>query len=481
MLTLLLVDAQAERAKRTQQICAEHGYRVVWADCVASALNEADAGFDLAILHNPVGQTSAVSLLSDLKRGNSDAELLVIIEAADLQTALDALKNGAFSYLTLPFGPDQLLLTLSRARERVELKRKSRALSSMLERSERRMRQILGQVDALIVSVDGHLSLRYANQAAQAFLGMDAETLLGRTAPDLLSLPPYRKQLEEQIRSNESIQHPAIEVRRVDGATRWLSWRWTSGLEQDQGELWYGVATDVTEAREKERAQRTAERRANLESLLQALNHVLRNWLNSASLNLTVLSRQLADVPQNHRSGPEDSASIIRKELTGLDELLKDFATVARPRDYSRSRVEIGSLIDDVCVRIEDEHPGTSVKLAIDGLLMAHSHPSALAQVVQNVLTNSAQAEAKEILVSATEHPDHISVRILDNGRGLSPDTESKIYDAFFTTTPNNTGLGLTIVKTLCAELEIDFELKNAPQQGCIAELTIPKGPKEPG
>jgi len=102
--------------------------------------------------------------------------------------------------------------------------------------------------------------------------------------------------------------------------------------------------------------------------------------------------------------------------------------------------------------------------------------------LLKNVISNAVKYRNKHIPdpsveVVYTEHTDHISVRIKDNGEGISEENQQRVFDMFYraSSSSSGTGLGLYICKEMAAKLGGEINLSSEIGKGTTINLTLPK------
>jgi two-component system sensor histidine kinase FlrB len=104
--------------------------------------------------------------------------------------------------------------------------------------------------------------------------------------------------------------------------------------------------------------------------------------------------------------------------------------------------------------------------------LLANS--TALASAINNLLANALQAGATQLLVSAHRAGDDVLVRVVDNGRGMSRELLARIFEPFYTTRSNGTGLGLAVVQSVVQAHQGKIEVASVQGEGSCFTLRLP-------
>jgi signal transduction histidine kinase len=126
--------------------------------------------------------------------------------------------------------------------------------------------------------------------------------------------------------------------------------------------------------------------------------------------------------------------------------------------------------------RINDE---MTVTVIVPARIRIICNKQKISQVFVNLIANAMDAMGKtgKININVSEEPDSISIKIIDNGPGISKDNLSKIFEPFFTTkgTKDGTGLGLYIVKEIISEHDGEILVSKTDNTGTEFTITLPK------
>lgn len=198
----------------------------------------------------------------------------------------------------------------------------------------------------------------------------------------------------------------------------------------------------------RERAM-LADRLSALQTMCAGLAHEVRNPLNAAKLQLDVLERRLRkQIDDAKLIEPVDRA---RHEIARLTTLLGDFLAFAQPADLHVTDADVVAIAQHV---IELEKPladqkGATVELdARWGPAIAGVDAEKLHHVLQHLVRNAieAVASAGRVVLAVAPESDGVRVRVIDNGRGIPDHVVHRIYEPFFTTKDEGTGMGMAIV-----------------------------------
>jgi signal transduction histidine kinase len=134
---VLLVDDNAALVDNLRETLVDEGYSVATAGAVAEAVQVAASGFDVALVDLRLPDGDGTALTEQLRREHPDAAIIMLTGNATVETAVAAVRAGAFAYLVKPCSTPDLLLTLEQALRQVRLQAEKRDLSRRAQVAEK--------------------------------------------------------------------------------------------------------------------------------------------------------------------------------------------------------------------------------------------------------------------------------------------------------------------------------------------------------
>jgi signal transduction histidine kinase len=236
-----------------------------------------------------------------------------------------------------------------------------------------------------------------------------------------------------------------------------------------------------SEKRELSRRAQMAEKLAAVGTMTAGLSHEIRNPLNAAALQLTVLERRVQKLRRDDQPRLLEPLHLVRDEIRRLDHILEDFLQFARPREFQPRPVEVSTVLTKVLDLLEGEAERQSITLHRDfeRVPAVAGDEERLRQVVMNLALNAIDAAGRGGTVRVAcrlEDPEarEVAVYVDDNGPGVPPDARDRVFEPFFTTKARGSGLGLSIVHSIVSQHRGSITIEDAPDGGARFVLKLP-------
>lgn len=255
---ILIVDDNRDFSESLADILESQGVSVSIAIDIASARKSMESsGADVALLDIRLGQEDGLQLIPLLQELNPELISVVVTAYADSETAVDALKKGAYDYLQKPFSHGDLFATVQRCCEKIETLRAKRSAEESCRESEERFRSLVANIPGAVYrsSCDETLTVRYFSPTISEITGYPAGELIDseRLGYEKLIHPDDAKERHAVLQGGMASQQPVTCEYRIvhaDGSLRWVEERAQTALAGDSRTRYLdGVILDVTEKR----------------------------------------------------------------------------------------------------------------------------------------------------------------------------------------------------------------------------------------
>ena len=228
---------------------------------------------------------------------------------------------------------------------------------------------------------------------------------------------------------------------------------------------------DEMETREQ---LRQSEKLAALGTLSAGLAHELRNPLNTVSMLMYAMGR---DMSAEDRFSPD--VAVIQGELRRMSLLIEQFLAFARPQPPHFQRERIEEIMEETLLLIGPEARTRGIAVRKEwtkDLPLVWADGTQIKQVFLNLLLNALQAMAHTgtLTVRLSVSGGSLLTAIMDEGEGISPEVKAKLFEPFFSTKQGGTGLGLSISQRMIEGHNGRLRLFSQPGIGTSAIVRLP-------
>jgi signal transduction histidine kinase len=220
---------------------------------------------------------------------------------------------------------------------------------------------------------------------------------------------------------------------------------------------------------------RRAERLSALGTLSAGLAHEIRNPLSAIQGALEIMGRDDLE-PERRR----EFMGIVTRELTHLNEMLAHFLHFARPQPPERKATAVRQLMQEVHSLVSEPAASRRVQVRLRNadfpLTMVSLDPHQIKEVMLNLVLNATEAmpTGGTVELSAAKEGDGILINVTDDGIGVPEGDLQRIFDPFYSTKPEGTGLGLPIAHQIMEQHGGRIEAKRNPGRGMTFSLVFP-------
>jgi signal transduction histidine kinase len=441
--------------------------------------------FDVALFDLRMEPLDGIALTRAAHEKQSRLPVLIMTAHGTIDNAVQAIREGAFDFITKPFVSEELGGKLGRAlserrwaRDRDLLRDLGEALASsgVVDRvlevvAERTMEATETERAIVFLRADGGLVPRASAGASTTpleVLAAAAEGAVTGRAPVLGRGPDGRLTLaapllvDGQADGALVAENPSYVVVTVEDLTR---------LAVFAGQ----AAVALKTAREQSRLRGGA--LAALGRVATQVAHELNNPLGGLKLYAGLLQERLRKV--GDQQGVE-MATKVDRALDHLADLARDITAYGRPAELRQESTRVNALVEECLALAADRLVERRIRLVRaldDAVAEARLDPRELRKALLNLLLNGVDAmEEGGTLTVRTRLLDggRVEIAVEDTGCGMDAETRARMFDLFFTTKPNGTGLGMAITRSVVDLHGGRMEVDSAPGQGTRVRIELP-------
>ena len=349
-----------------------------------------------------------------------------------------------------------------------------------LRADERLLQSVLDNAPGRIAIKDRDGRLLLVNRRFAELAGRTPWDVIGLTDRALFSGPG-----PDQVRANDRLALAGGRLMQFeevldlpDGPRTFLSVKVPAENVGFPGRVLFEFTTDITERKRAEERALRSERLAAIGQMVAGLAHESGNALQRSQACLQMLANRAVD--------REDLLDLVDRIQSAQDHLLHLYENVRGYAATIRLEPEPGDLADlwrEAWDNLEVQRKGrdTVLRDKADCDTVCRVDRFRVQQVFRNVLENALSAcpDPVEIDVTVTATTVHgreaLEVRMRDNGPGLTEDQRNRMFDPFYTTKTQGTGLGLALARRIVEVHDGRIEPGNADGPGCEIVIVLPR------
>src|SRR5688572_12908381 len=239
----------------------------------------------------------------------------------------------------------------------------------------------------------------------------------------------------------------------------------------------------------------------SLGRLMAGVTHEVRNPLNAMTIHLELVREHLLRLQRSTRApvgavlrlegsdestpevnGAREHLDVIASEIKRLDEVITGFVRFIRPEELQLHRVNVPLLIAEVIALVEPDARRSGITCRADtpdSLPELRADPALVRQALLNLALNACQAMAdggRLTMGARVEKDRRLALTVEDTGAGISADKLDRIFDLYYTTKPDGSGIGLSIVYRIVQLHGGEIEVQSTEGRGTTFRMLLPFG-----
>jgi PAS domain S-box-containing protein len=488
--TILVIDDEQTMREGCSRILSKGGWSILTAENGEKGLSQIQAQcgkIDVVLLDLMMPGLSGMDVLEQTRQLDPDLPIVVITGYATVESAVEAMKKGAYDFIPKPFTPDQLRLVVGRALERRALQRETEFLRRERERSLRDIATEKSKIKTIIHSMgdgvlvcdqDGFIVL--INPAANHMLRISGDSLIGQSLANAPLPPELSSTMTEALHMQEK-PYTSISRELSAGADGEIYLRtYTTPVRNDLGQIMGTVTVlqDISRLKELDRMK---------SEFIAMVAHELRAPIATVDQQLTaIVSKAAGDLTEKQG----EMLSRAKERIQGLLTLIKDLLDL--------SKIEAGKIIQykeplalpEVIQKVIDFMRTDAEKKKID----LQFSPPAISSVIcadrgnmeeifTNLISNAIKytPEQGKVWITLGEESGYVKATVSDTGIGIKQEDLPRIFDRFYRVKSQETrhiigtGLGLSIVKSLVDAHLGSILVESEEGKGTTFTLLFPK------
>jgi two-component system phosphate regulon sensor histidine kinase PhoR len=463
-INILVIDDEQIMREGCTRILSKDGWAVICSENGKQGLGEIQTrldNIDVILLDLMMPGMSGMEVLDQIRVINPNLLVIVITGYATVESAVEAMKKGAYDFIPKPFTPDQLRIVVRRALEKRTLQKEAEFLRREREKSLRdiateksKIKTIINCMGdgVLVCDQDGCIVL--TNPAASRMLKIAETSLLGNLLSQCNLHSELSKTIEESL-TTKDLGYTSVsqELSLGESAESFLRAH-TAPVRNDLGETMGSVTVlqDISHLKELDKMK---------SEFIAMVAHELRAPIAAVEQQITVILNKMAgEVTQKQ----EHLLSRAKERTKGLLTLIKDLLDL--------SKIEAGKMVQykepinlqEVIQRVVDLMGAEAENKKIDlqfsppsQISLIHADRNSMEGIFTNLISNGIKytPEGGKVWITLGEEGDFVKASVSDTGIGIKKEDLPRIFDKFYRVKTTETrqivgtGLGLSIVKSI--------------------------------
>ncbi|MBN2041791.1 MAG: response regulator [Spirochaetes bacterium] len=490
MYSILLIDDEESILRVLSISLKSENYKVF------TALN-GEAGLDLFKKENPdivltdikMPGMNGIDVLKKIKEFDTDTEVILITGHGEMETAIEALQNGASDFINKPLKDEALTVALDRAREKIEIRKQLREYSEDLEnmvkiateeirRKTKFQTKLLRSSDQGIVATDETGKTVLFNLKAQELFGYKYFEV--RKKDSLFELFPADLACELEMglggyQEYKELSNREIEIVSKSGEIIPVIF---SGLILYEGKEVMGSVAFLQDLREIKRLERElikSERLAAIGQTIAGLAHYIKNILaglkgGSYILDVGFRKKNLDKISEGWR--------MIQKNIDRISTLVLDFLSYSKEREPQYENIDLNNISQEVFDLLFEQAKKNNIilkknfdlsigEISIDAKIIHRAILDLVSNAIDACIFDEDFSKKHVVELKTKKDKDNIIIEVKDNGCGMTDEVKSHIFSSFFSTKKGKgTGLGLLITKKSIEEHKGTINFHSFPGKG---------------
>jgi PAS domain S-box-containing protein len=420
-----------------------------------------------------------------------------ITVAKESQSFLVAFILCAFAISIVSSARKRADIAVRTARDQLEAKVRERTAeleesNREIKESERQLRLLTEAIPQQIWRSDASGSIAYCNHHLREYVGaadeaaLEGDAFLKIVHPE--DAPLFRQVWQSALASGNRFE-VKVRIRGSEGGYRWFLVRSIPQRSENGSiERWYGIHIDIEEQQRAQQSLASAQedlsrlsRTLSMAEMAASIAHELNQPLTAVVSHAYACREWLSGSSPNLEKASTTADKIVQ-ESTRASAVVKRVRALFRKDFEDKELVDVNSLVRDIGRLLRDEtiRRGITIRTELaQALPKITGDPIQLQQVLLNLASNAMDAmsetEGTRVLSVRTEQrdPDEILITVEDVGAGVPDELATRIFEPFFSTKANGTGMGLSICRSVVEAHDGRIWVESVAPHGARFQFTL--------
>ncbi len=483
---VLVVDDEKGIREGCRRILTSEGFSVDVAENGKEGLEKVRAKpFDLILVDLMMPVLGGLEMMERVREQDPEVIMIVITGFATIETAVEAMKHGAYDYVPKPFTPDQLMAVVNRGLETRRLRLQAKRL---VEERDQKLLEIANETSKLHTIInsmaDGILvfnrekQLVLWNPAAIRMLDLNGRLEAGRDLDEMIPQKGLVEIINKAFEPDSGRYTLQEELELPGPQPRTLMVNVSVVRDEKDQEL--GVVSmlrDITSLKEIDQIK---------SQFVTMVAHELRAPLSAIEGYLTAYLSGIAGTdPRLNRQMLERAKTRTHSLLDLVSDLLQFIKLESKRVVRKKERLDLAPILVNTVELLKGQGEGKELSFEVNipqQLPLIEADRSEMEQLFTNLISNAVKYNVKrgKVMVSAKPANNFLSIKVADTGIGIDEQNLPNIFDEFYrvsgpqTRYTTGTGLGLSIVKKIVESHFGTIEVESKLDKGTTFTVRFP-------
>ncbi len=486
-INILVVDDEKGIREGCRRILVSEGYAVDTAENGRVGCDMVLAKpYDLILVDLMMPVMGGLEMMEQVGRHDREIIMIVITGFATIETAVDAMKQGAYDYVPKPFTPDQLLAVVNRGLEKRHLRLQAQRL---MEERDQKLLEVANETSKLHTIVnsmaDGILVINREHQlvlwnpAAIKMLNVKELPEPGREFSEVIPQEDLVRLISKAFTPDSShytIISDEIETNHPDRRTLMVH----VSVIRDEKEQELGLVSTVRDITQLKEINEIKSQFVNL------VTHELRSPLSAVEGYLTAyLTGMAGNDPQMNRQMLERACQRTHSLLDLVNDLLHYSRLESKRVERKKEVLDLSEILLNTVELLKNQEGAKELQFEVDlavPLPLIEADRSEMEQLFTNLVSNAIKYNVKngKVMVRAETKGNFLCIYVSDTGIGIDAEYLPCIFDEFYrvsgpqTRYTTGTGLGLSIAKRIVESHFGHIDVESVVDQGTTFTVKFP-------
>jgi len=492
---ILIVDDDSDFASSLHAMLRVHKYSAQLAFSEEDALKYVHGNSpELILIDVRLGKSDGVELMAKIKALLPGSVCIMITGFGSIDNAVQAIKRGAYDYLRKPVEPQDLIVVLERAYEKIKWEKEKESFEDSLKEGEQHINASFQQAAVGIAHVSLKGDFLLCNEKFCQTLGYAASQINKKSFEGIIhpnELSGIKIRMDGLLDQKESYFSLETQLVRADGGFIWANLTVSPVVSaQDLPAYFICFLEDITFRKESEKElQRLVDILGQKNNELREFAYITPHVLLEPLRKIKSFSKRLLETSLDKLDEYEQTFAfklqIASTQLEKLVDELIEFSKISS-QEGTLSKVDLGEIVERVLSKYDVQIKNKRIEVSVDALPVLYVRKNNMMTLFEKLIENAIKFSRKDvdsfIKITCQQPSESVyDISILDNGIGIDSGNTEMIFEPFKklhanTKYPGN-GLGLTTCRKIMSVHGGEISVVSELGSGAEVIVHIPTHP----